>query len=584
MNSKKIEMGAILKIKDIICYHDFMEEYINSNDKEPSWDGHIYVYKSKDLKVENILHRIPVQVKGKNDKKLLNRKFISYDVEYKYLRNYYKDGGVFFIVVVLSDDGKKRTLFYNPLTTIKIADLLKGKENKKPDNTKSIHLLRLEEDFSDNLYKLLLQFGMDRENQGSGNCEIVKKAISMDVMDRVDCIKATSYFAQSEDDIIKEIVTGGISLYGHRADLDMWLPFDYAHQKSIVFKKVIKLDKAIGIGDKNYYDCYYVERTSEEDDRPIIKVSENLTLDFYGGKINLELKGDIKSLMRDVEFLKAIKVGETFRVNNKNIQEITEVKIPKELQEKMQMISDFNSALKEIGVEIDKKFVDFTKENNVSVVQLVNIYRRQIVPEDGKEHAWYMWYWDEKLVPIFLGVEEEQLEVVNWFTTQEYEVFITKDDVKYTVPNYVLFKREILEKLYDVEESIWVKEIEKLENIEQIKDALSECFIELLAAYDVTHNEKYYNTSKLIMEKILDKCSDDEYSVINMLQLVKRKGAFTEEQIIKLEEIEENTDNPNSKCAVNILLENKRQAQKILSSLSEAEQKDFKRYPIYNLL
>ena len=44
MNSLKIEMGAILAIKNIIQLSDRMKDYINDNDKEPSWDGFIYLY------------------------------------------------------------------------------------------------------------------------------------------------------------------------------------------------------------------------------------------------------------------------------------------------------------------------------------------------------------------------------------------------------------------------------------------------------------------------------------------------------------------------------------------------------------
>ena len=75
-----------------------MNDFINDNDKEPSWDGFIYLYNSNDLKAENIKYRVPVQVKGKNAPNLLKKQWISYETELKHLRNYYSDGGVFYIV------------------------------------------------------------------------------------------------------------------------------------------------------------------------------------------------------------------------------------------------------------------------------------------------------------------------------------------------------------------------------------------------------------------------------------------------------------------------------------------------------
>ena len=88
MNSLKIEKGAVKTLKDIIYFHDMMDEYINENDKEPCWDGSIIIYSDSDMKAEHILYRVPVQIKGKNDEKLLNRSRITYPVEYKNLRNY----------------------------------------------------------------------------------------------------------------------------------------------------------------------------------------------------------------------------------------------------------------------------------------------------------------------------------------------------------------------------------------------------------------------------------------------------------------------------------------------------------------
>lgn len=130
MNSIKIEKGAILALKRIICLHGKMNELLNEDDKEPSWDGDIIIYSNEDLKAENIIYKIPTQVKGKNDESLLNRIRITYPVKYKHLRNYFNNGGVCYFVIVISDDGERTTIFYNALTPIKLQSLLKGTEKK----------------------------------------------------------------------------------------------------------------------------------------------------------------------------------------------------------------------------------------------------------------------------------------------------------------------------------------------------------------------------------------------------------------------------------------------------------------------
>ena len=50
MNPVKIETLSISYLEIMITKHPLMQNYINSNDKEPSWDGYIYTYTNKDLK------------------------------------------------------------------------------------------------------------------------------------------------------------------------------------------------------------------------------------------------------------------------------------------------------------------------------------------------------------------------------------------------------------------------------------------------------------------------------------------------------------------------------------------------------
>lgn len=95
------------------------------------------------MKAEHIQYRIPTQIKGKNNNQLLHRKSITYPVEYKNLRNYFNDGGVCYFVIVVSDDGEKASIFYNALTPIKLQAILKGNEQKQPDQTKNIALSKL---------------------------------------------------------------------------------------------------------------------------------------------------------------------------------------------------------------------------------------------------------------------------------------------------------------------------------------------------------------------------------------------------------------------------------------------------------
>lgn len=577
-------MGAVLALKNVIQLNDLMKEYINDNDKEPSWDGFIYLYKSDDMKAENIKYRIPVQVKGKNQENLLKKQRISYPVEYKHLRNYYKDGGAFYVVVAISDDRRKTTIFYNALTTVKLNALLKNSEKKKPDQTKNVVLERLKNDDDKLLFKVLSQFGFDREQQGSGEGEIIEKVINIDVINKVDSIRVTSYLTTNEEEILKMVSSGELCLYGYRSDVDMWFPFDLEQQKDMRLKKVLQIDKTLGIDRQVYYNNYLVEREYSKD--PIIRVSENLTIDLLGGKLNFNMHGNIKSLKRDVDFLYAILNGNTFWMDNKQVSEYTDVKLPADLKANMEMITDFYNALKEIEFSCDKRTDEFNENNWKAVTKLINVYHRKIKLKEDNKSEWYIWWWDEKIIPILIVKDEnDKTQIVNWIGKERYAVFTERETGGQSrLPKGLLFKRDIWERLYDVDEEILLRDIEKSDYSERTLNDLYMFFVEILAAYDITRNEKYFDMAQLLSDKLLQVDENNEYGIINKLQLLKRKRELSEDEISVLEKLEENTNDSMVRSAVNILLENKHNAKKLVNQLSEEDQATFKQFPIYNLL
>ena len=577
-------MGAVLALKNVIQLNDLMKEYINDNDKEPSWDGFIYLYKSDDMKAENIKYRIPVQVKGKNQENLLKKQRISYPVEYKHLRNYYKDGGAFYVVVAISDDRRKTTIFYNALTTVKLNALLKNSEKKKPDQTKNVVLERLKNDDDKLLFKVLSQFGLDREQQGSGEGEIIEKVINIDVINKVDSIRVTSYLTTNEEEILKMVSSGELCLYGYRSDVDMWFPFDLEQQKDMRLKKVLQIDKTLGIDRQVYYNNYLVEREYSKD--PIIRVSENLTIDLLGGKLNFNMHGNIKSLKRYVDFLYAILNGKTFLMDNKQVSEYTDVKLPADLKANMEMITDFYNALEEIEFSCDKRTDEFNENNWKAVTKLINVYHRKIKLKEDDKSEWYIWWWDEKIIPILIVKDEnDKTQIVNWIGKEGYAVFTERETGGQSrLPKGLLFKRDIWERLYDVDEEILLRDIEKSDYSERTLNDLYMFFVEILAAYDITRNEKYFDMAQLLSDKLLQVDENNEYGIINKLQLLKRKRELSEDEISVLEKLEENTNDSMVRSAVNILLENKHNAKKLVNQLSEEDQATFKQFPIYNLL
>lgn len=147
-----------------------------------------------------------------------------------------------------------------------------------------------------------------------------------------------------------------------------------------------------------------------------------------------------------------------------------------------------------------------------------------------------------------------------------------------------MFKRDVWEKLYDVDERILLEELDRGEFNDLTEGDFTQLFIEILSAYDTVQDEKYYNVAKSISDRLMKIDPDAAYLRINRLQLIKRKRDLAEGELQELENIEAGTNDKMMVCAVNILLENRRKAKKVLEEMSNEDKEMFMSYPIYNLL
>ena len=84
-----IESMAVTAIKNLIAWNNYLTSFINDKDKEPSWDGNIYVYStsSNTHNKKDLVGRVPVQVKGHISCSDFPDE-VSYSVDTSDLRNY----------------------------------------------------------------------------------------------------------------------------------------------------------------------------------------------------------------------------------------------------------------------------------------------------------------------------------------------------------------------------------------------------------------------------------------------------------------------------------------------------------------
>lgn len=123
-----IERLATSAIIDAMARTDVIDSFVNSGDKEPSWDGNLYVYSEASKRKVKLMGKVPVQVKGQLCKQFAQSEF-NYSIEIGDLRSYFIDGGVLYFVVQILASAEKK-IFYRILSVNdieKILDSAKGK-------------------------------------------------------------------------------------------------------------------------------------------------------------------------------------------------------------------------------------------------------------------------------------------------------------------------------------------------------------------------------------------------------------------------------------------------------------------------
>ena len=252
MSKMDTEVIATAAFKLAISKTDLLSPFVNEKDKEPSWDGHIYIYSDKRKTKENI-KRVPVQVKGEAVNRRKVKEHITHDIDYDDLMAYLSDGGAIYVVVYIDETtGEPLQIYYISLLPEKIKNILK-KENKG----KSQRFKKFPSNKTD-IEDLFLTFYTNSKQQVS----FAKKAtIPPDIFAKrrdftgfsFNLISSSKPIAISE--LPKYLEGKDLTLYGHLRNVDIPIPVDYIDEVHDV-EVTQQVYTPISVNGIKYYDTY----------------------------------------------------------------------------------------------------------------------------------------------------------------------------------------------------------------------------------------------------------------------------------------------------------------------------------------
>ena len=234
----KIEDRALSTLRNIIDEHPTMQPDFKRMDKEMCWDGFIWIYNGEtDQSKETYDDKVPVQIKGHIDResKYINKKKITYSVDKAELRVYFKSTGELYFVIFMSEDGKKKEVFYASLFPSKIRTYLDGR-GRRNTKTKKIPFIKLDKT-PEACYIVVKQFSMECRNQGFGVGPVVQNVITDKDLDAVETITAFAVGACNEQDFFEKLSTGDVCIYGTRAGSSIACPLKWDDNPKKIFAR-----------------------------------------------------------------------------------------------------------------------------------------------------------------------------------------------------------------------------------------------------------------------------------------------------------------------------------------------------------
>ena len=588
---KAIEEKALLCFKEYIVDSEVISQFIDENDKEPCWDGHIYLYSEPQKDKKHLIGRIPVQIKGTEVRRFISKKY-HFKIEVDDLKAYLHEPTVY-IVCQEKENSKERKLFYRRLLPETIKNILKGKEKQ---NSVSVLMHSVPESLIE-FENLMKVFHGDSKKQLSF---ADKKSLTMDDA-RKRGINEFSFLMptkiMSPIELMKYASTHTSFIYAKiDKDLDIEVPIADG-PFSFKFRQDIK--KEIAVNGKIFYDSYTNEII---DGKMIISINDFLilTLPLENKKeIKLEIKNHLNSLkssIKEHDFLLAIHDAGELTINGFTIKlKINEKNNIEQIRQKVFQWKRLQKVLEILHVNKDLDLSSITEEQGQFIDILIDTFlNKNSISIEKKENTILLQEISNVKLLMYIYTNSEGKGVLGDF-------FDHRIDIRYQVNTSKTIKASPFSYLQN--EDLWVKcdnipyemQISSYKNLggdyEHIYELANLDLLSMIKAYDVVEKDDTHKRAQLLeainnLDNWLlstDK-SDERHLIhtINHYQIIKRHRCYTEDEIDSIKSLYTNDEiSMQIKVCLSLLLDDMQSFHTWYKNCTDSEKTQLKSWPIW---
>jgi len=586
-----IEKIATSSIENLLSRNPYLRTKIDSNDKTTVWDGDIFVYCSKEpnKKNDDLLGKVPVQVKGRKVETIenLNLKKIKFRVKKDDVKKYLTDGGVIYFVVCM--DEKKEEIFYNSLLPLDLARLIKRYKNQNSFEIEFKPLPKTDVKLAD----IFVDFIKNRQKQQG---TLIPDILCFEDFKKIENEIKEIKFSYSTVDFkrtipFRELTTRDLYLYAKPKGVGNPIPFER------VSNAIINLQSkfTISIGGKTYYKNAYIQWEKGIGKIICSKGVQIILNDFEDikeevkVKINVSFKGSLSEQLNDLYFTTELITNNEMIINNKRISYNIKLNNIEDLYKRISLLEKIKERLNYFGVKTDLDLESITKEDEVKLSFLMDkkplIDKYSINIEDLgllKLNIANL----NLLLMVRKNLKESCYKVDSFFKKTWNIKYVLEDRKCVCMSQFIILDKNGL--LVDnIDSRKILNDIKIKHKGNKYIKYVTLFLLEAIKAYDECslNKDELTNLIENLSKWIFKQCGDD-YAFLNLAQVKFRLGKLNNTDICKIMDIRsKNKDNIEIQAGVSVLLNEKEHAEFLINNAMSPEQRKlFMSYPICNLL
>lgn len=596
VDTKAIEEKALNHFKSFIEDSKVISQFIADNDKEPCWDGHLYLYADGIKDKEHLQGRVPVQIKGTEVDSFVTKKW-KYKLEKADLKAYLEEP-TFFIVCQVKRDSKDRMLFFRELLPDLVNKLLRDMGKNETRKTLFHPLTDDLKEFEDQLM-VFLSNSKKMISFAHSNLLSMEEALKKGIKE-FSFIVPTKYADRLQ--LMKYLSTHSSYIYAKISkELDVDMPLSNGPGRFIFQRDD---DGDVRVGDRVYFKGYHNEI---KEGRIIIKIGNVMTInmpmdntDMEQTTVKLITKAKyLKESINEAEFGVALNDTGVLSIGKLDLKmNVHEKEYVEELRQKLMRWKELDNVLDKLHVT---KPFDLTaiRDGQGKLIDLLieTVGKGNMVNLPGQETTLLFWEIGNIKLLLWCAVGKDGMCAIGDFFDRSIRIAykISEDETINVSPYSYLQLDKLWEKVDNIDFDSIIASAEEAARQHEYCYMMSNYDVlamitaaDALEKTDVERSKKLLEEALKLDEWLIEKEIKDKMRplhIINKMQILKRQRELTADERQTLEDmLNEEFAEDMVKAGVYLLLDRQEDFQQLFEKMQEDEKKSVKEFPIWRFV